>query len=141
MHTKESLAAILDGREYGKETNGLPFAEIKASGLLIVYGASDDLVEFGGLFRDECGASSKTEIIFDRSGIIPAWEEYANGEQDEDDMRGYFKRKDSAQKLTAYWCRTKGGPAWEFETTLPHSTFAIKEDGEMFCLGIVIDMK
>lgn len=34
-----------------------------------------------------------------------------------------------------------GCPCWTFETDIPHETFTIVEDGEIWCVGIVFSMK
>lgn len=49
--TKESLAAILNGRTYGDEITKEEEAQAKAAELVVIYGASDDLVEFGGAIQ------------------------------------------------------------------------------------------
>jgi len=141
MHTKESLAAILDGREIGNEVQGLDLPQIKAAGLLIVYGASDDLVEFDGVFRDEAGAGSNAKVIkFDAKGLPQEWEEFINDCVTIETAKAQIARLENAKSLTAFWCREKGGPSWTFETSLPHAKFKIMEDGEVFCEGLVIQL-
>jgi hypothetical protein len=40
--------------------------------------------------------------------------------------------------VKALWCAEGGdGLCWTFETSIPHATFTIVEDGEPFCRGIV----
>lgn len=50
MLTKEQLAQKLNGVQYNHESKLIKplLQEIKEAALLVVYGASDDLVEFGG---------------------------------------------------------------------------------------------
>ena len=43
--TKEELAAMLNGREYGKEITKAEEEKAKANGLVVIYGYSDDNVE------------------------------------------------------------------------------------------------
>jgi len=50
-----SAAAALDGCEYRKEGNPDLFASMKEAGLVAVFGASDDLIEFRGAIDDEAG--------------------------------------------------------------------------------------
>jgi hypothetical protein len=45
---KEQLAAILDGSEYPLHINKEIKELLKSAGLVVVYGASDDLMEFDG---------------------------------------------------------------------------------------------
>jgi len=140
MHTKESLAAILDGREIGNEVQGLDLPQIKAAGLLIVYGASDDLVEFDGVFRDEAGAGHECKTIkFDREGLIQGWEEFVDNDPTVGEAESHIMRIRNAKFVTAFWCR-KDHATWSFETSLPHAKFKIMEDGEVFCEGLVIQL-
>lgn len=150
--TKEELAAKLNGSQYYDD---LPKekeiqAEAEASGLLIVYGASDDLVEFRGVFRDEVGAFRGNDCIrVDKSGVIPnshiAADEWSNDEEDDDDItfskiQEYVKRREqSAVIVKAVW--DSEGYSWIIKTDTPHATFDIMEGNEKFCRGIVIDFK
>ncbi len=54
-----SAAAKLDGKQYGDEGSSTLFAEMKEHGLVAVFGASDDLMEFRGAVYDEVGVDSK----------------------------------------------------------------------------------
>lgn len=47
------LAARLDGAEYPLRPSRELLAEAKAAGLVIVYGASDDLMEFDGAMKEQ----------------------------------------------------------------------------------------
>ena len=49
--TKEELAKMIDGSEYPFTL--WPEHEAAKHGLIVVYGASDDLMEFEGAIRDE----------------------------------------------------------------------------------------
>lgn len=139
-HTRESLAALLNGREYTEEITREEEQAAKISGLLVIFGASDDLMEFRGSIHDEIGAPNREPILFDAKGIIPPWEQINHN--DEDEARAYFTRKQNAgvMNVQAIWCDNPDAPAWTYKTDLPHSTFEIKEGDEVFCRGIVIDM-
>lgn len=53
--TKEEAVAELDGCEYRKEGSPALFRRMKEAGLVAVFGASDDLMEFRGAIDDEAG--------------------------------------------------------------------------------------
>src|SRR5215472_10913763 len=53
--TKEKLAKQLDGHEYCEEISAVIEAEAKEADLVIVFGNSDDLIEFRGAIHDEAG--------------------------------------------------------------------------------------
>lgn len=110
--TKEELAAILDGRQYCKETSFEIEQLAKDNNLLIVFGASDDLCEFRGAIYDEFGC-------------------YDGGE---------IECEDLLEKIEAVWSEKDGEPSWSYKTDIPHSEFKIYEDDELYCIGIVIDI-
>lgn len=53
--TAAELAALLNGREYRKEMSRDEEQVAKAAGLVVVFGASDDLMELRGAISDEVG--------------------------------------------------------------------------------------
>lgn len=137
--TKEQLAALLNGREYRDEITRKEAEQAKKDGLLVIYGASDDLAEFDGLFRDETGCSYGRKIRFGLEGPLEEWDDYE--EKDKADAREWFtKEADTKFVVEALWCKEEPY-SWTFKTDLPHATFDILEDGNKFCRGIVIDSK
>ena len=70
--THEILAEYLHGREYRSElTRGLA-AAAKAAGLVVIYGASDDLLVFEGAIDDEVGACRGTTVYIIANGEVSA---------------------------------------------------------------------
>lgn len=54
--TAKELTAMLDGREVLGEISRVESETAKEAGLIVVYGYSDDNVEFRGAIDDEVGA-------------------------------------------------------------------------------------
>lgn len=132
--TAQELAQQLTGMEYPVRIPSTVAKEAKAAGLVIVYGASDDLMEFEGAITDEFGAYEGTTVRVDGEGLIP---DYDNLEKDDKDaLRDYFSREDGGVEIEALWCE-EDGYSWTYKTSLPHSTFEVVEDGEPYCRGIV----
>lgn len=131
--TKEELAALINGREYGAEITNEEAAQAKAAGLIVVFGASDDLIELRGVLHDEAGAYGGTTVHIDSDGFIPDWDGVDH--DDEEEAALYFKRKGGGKSIKANWDRD--GYSWVIETELPHAAFDIVEDDEKFCRGIV----
>ena len=77
MITAKELAEKLNGRAYGDSFDDVK-QEAKESGLVIVYGASDDLMEFDGAIYDEGGCFDGGRVYFDRNGVDQEGEERAN---------------------------------------------------------------
>jgi hypothetical protein len=143
--TVQKFTEMLHGREIGNELSREEAKLAKSLGFLVVYGASDDLLEFDGAFRDEVGACNGTKLYIDRDGVKPTWGDDA--EKTEFDAREYFRREDMpAFKIIAAWApegselswnisidstKSDGSPQWE--------CFEIMEDGSPFCRGLVID--
>lgn len=125
MITAKELAEKLDGRAYGDSFDDVK-QEAKESGLVIVYGASDDLMEFDGAIYDEGGCFDGGRVYFDRNGVNQEGEERANW-------------------IDAVWCdgmNRDGLPAtWTYETEIPCERFDIWEDGEIYCVGLVFSIE
>lgn len=126
--TKEEAAARLDGNKYRNEGSRALFAEMKAVGLVAVYGASDDLMEFRGAVHDEVGCYDGGETTFTAAGLL------AN-KCSNDKCPYHAKEKKNAATVKAIW--DDGGYSWRYETRIPHAQFTIVEDGESYCRGIV----
>ena len=127
-------------RLHGIEYRGDPIPKhiqgaAHAAGIVIVVGASDDLMEFYGAIRDEASCPKGGTILVDTKGALPDWD-FASG--DEQMAKEYLSRKEGAKPITALWC-PQGDPAmsWAYTTDIPHATFDVVEDGEVYCRGIV----
>ena len=136
MDAKE-LAKILDGCEYGLEIT--PAMEMAAndSGLVVVFGASDDLMEFRGAILDEADVYEGGTVMLGKNALLkrpsclaerllcPYYEEAVRG----------------CKKIKAVWCPKDTDFAWAYETDIPHEVFRVLEDGEHYCLGIVFSVE
>ena len=125
MITAKDVASKMNGLEYGHESDKDLFAQAKEAGLVIVYGYSDDGAEFRGAIYDE----TFSEVVYlDKKGIITS-------ECDCDDCPYFARLLKGATTIKPIWDRD--GISWQYETTIPHSTFDIMEDGDIYCRGIV----
>lgn len=130
MNAKE-LAAQLDGTQYPVRISKELATAAKAAGLVIVYGASDDLMEFEGMIRDELGAYEGTTAYITPAGLL-------QNECDNDECPHFEKLKEAAATIEALW--DSDGYSWAYKTAIPHETFEIVEDGEKYCRGIVFTL-
>jgi hypothetical protein len=143
--TAKEWAARINGIEYpADELAGLNKA-MADDGIVIAYGASDDLLEFRGVIYDEAGAWEGTEVrVFSRGeGTAFLFNEDENKESAE------FNRKEivAMPKIRAIFAPRNRDvldngddemfATWLIETEIPHETFDIMEDGELFCRGVV----
>lgn len=67
--TPKELAERLNGREYGSEITLEEMHIAKEFGLVVVFGASDDLMEFRGAIDDEGGCFGGGTVYFDQNGV------------------------------------------------------------------------
>lgn len=132
-YTKESLAKLLNGNEYGDEISKEQEADAKASGLVIAFGYSDDNIELRGAISDEIGCYGGSDIKFDLQGALPEFENL-----DEEEAEQYFRRKHGVRLITANW--DTDGYSWTYATDIPHSTFDVMEDGDKYCRAIVFSI-
>lgn len=140
MDTKE-LARLLDRIDYGTKIPTDITTRAAQAGLVIAYGASDDLLKFDGAFRDEIGAYAGTEVVVDRIGVIPNFNDLVDnrGHDLKGRLRDYFRREGDGKTIKILW-RAEGDYSWTFETKIPHETFEIVEYGGPFCRGIVFSV-
>lgn len=129
----KKVAEQLNGSEYPLRISNELAEQAKAAGLVIVYGASDDLMEFQGAIGDELTAMDGRTVLVDADGLLPDNDD--DIETDEDRAR-YYYRKGKAKTIDALWCK-EPDYSWTYHTAIPHETFEVVEDGQPYCRGIV----
>ena len=116
MNIKE-VAEKINGNEYREELNGVSELVLKELGIVVVFGASDDLMEFRGAIYDEAGCYD---------GGVVKLNEVKNG---------------ATKSIEALWCK-EDPYSFTYKTEIPHETFIIVEDGcDDYCRGIVFYLK
>jgi hypothetical protein len=132
----QQMAEQLTGRTYPLRITKEEAAQAKAAGLVIVYGASDDLMEFEGAINEELGAYDGTTARVSPLGLLKAWEDV---EGDEETFEAYFKQKAAGFKeIEAVWSHEDmPDTSWRYKTDIPHAVFDVMEDGDIYCRGIV----
>jgi hypothetical protein len=128
--TAKELAEKLDGTAYPVRISPTDVDAAKRNGLVIVYGASDDLMEFEGAVNDEVGCYEGGTAYLTNTGLL---------ENKCEDGCPYFAelKRDSA-RIVAVW--NEDGCSWQYRTSIPHETFTVMEDGEIYCRGIVFGL-
>ncbi|WP_236166357.1 hypothetical protein [Pseudomonas juntendi] len=130
--TKEELAAQLTGLEYPTRIPGSLIVAAQSAGLVILCGASDDLMEFYGARREEIGCYDGGTAFVDADGVLPD-RDCLDGDEE---IAEYVQRQKSAKAIEALWCK-EPGYSWTYKTDIPHATFEVVEDEEPYCRGIV----
>ena len=62
--TIEQVAEQLNGNEYREEGSDQLWSDCKRHGIVVVFGASDDLMEFRGAIYDEASAYNGTTVFY-----------------------------------------------------------------------------
>lgn len=130
--TKEQLAEMLNGREYCEEITATEEKQAKENGLVVVFGASDDLIEFRGAIHDEGGG--KGDYYIHNNELMDS--------RSEGNCKGCPYRVETikkAYKITSIW--GDGEYSWTYKADIPHATFDIMEDGEKYCRGMVFSIE
>lgn len=125
---KEQLAKRLDGHEI-RNFDAVVATEKKTAaegGLVIVSGASDDIMEFRGALDEEFGFSA-----------LISGGDFLTNECVDGDRCPYFSAiRAKAFEVEALWC-AEADLAWTYRLDVEHSTFTILQDGEPWCRGVV----
>jgi len=130
MNAKE-LAEKLTGREYRHEITKGEIEEAKASGLVVAFGASDDLLELcGAVDEEEIDAYQGQTVFFTKAGLLV-------NECDSIECPHFERMKAAASPLEIAWQDSGKGPCWIFRTAIPHEVFEINDEGEAYCQGVV----
>lgn len=133
----KEFAEMLNGREIGEEITPDEVKLAKENNIVVVYGASDDLMEFEGAIYDELDAWEGTIARVSKEGILkPPCED--NPECCKFKCVYFKKSWSNAKTIKAVW--GENNISWTYETEIPHETFDIMEDGEVYCRGIVFSM-
>ena len=138
---KEQFATILNGRQYRNELSKEEELLAKENGLLVCFGASDDLLELRGIICDETGACDGgiALIVKKKDGVVDVMNKNVL-----EDIEDFMDDHDLVfnlpkVKIVSEWCPSSLQCSWLIKSDLPHATFDIMEDGELYCRGIIID--
>ena len=126
MKLKE-FARLINGRQYGYQMFTKEELQLaKDNGIVIVTGASDDLVELEGAITDEgdCFEGGQIHVkAIPNGGIV------------------YNCERSDVFSFTAKWCAEKdvngNTISWTYDVPIEHDTFMIYEDDEPYCRGFV----
>ena len=156
IDTIEDLAQLLDGNEYRDELYneyGINVSDIcKNNKWVIIYGASDDLIEFNGFIDDEDGAWDGALCKLVKPGDF-----YLKNEDEETYKKSKNYKfvpisenelniiKNNNYKDTCVveqlWCPDDSEASWQVNVKgVPFARFNIMEDEELYCEAAVIDL-
>ncbi len=126
----KNLAEMLNGLQYPKEPGDEILALAKENNCVIVFGSSDDLMEFRGSIYDEIGAWEGTTAYLNKDGLFDSDCECKYAQQ----------AKEACKTIEAIWCEKDRDCSWSYKTEIPHIEFKVMEDDEIYCYGIVFSL-
>ena len=128
---KKEIAAILDGMGYGVYLPAAAVLAAKRNGIVIVFGGSDDLMEFRGAIEDEVVCFEGGIAYIDKSGLV-------QNKCNNKDCPYFQEIILYARRIRAIW--DSEGYSWVYKTAIPHETFDIFQKRQKYCRGIVFSM-
>jgi hypothetical protein len=142
MLTTKEVANKLNNVRYGEEDKFTElFKQAKEDNIVIVFGYSDDGVEFRGAIDDELSAYNETTYSITKDGLIL-------NECDQWDCPYYTKKLNDPSNIQLKIFEEKENYFWTYEIDIPHETFDVVEERsgsrtseiEKFCRGIVFSL-
>ena len=134
--SKEMLALALNGRQTGGEITAEEELQAKAAGLVVIFGASDDLMVLSGAFEDEFSCYNGATALIDAKGLLPKRADIT----DDAVLKDFFAREPGAKKIEALWCDSEDAATWAYSTAVPHATFEIMDGDQVYCRGFVMNV-
>lgn len=131
---KQELAEILNNCEYREEISTELQKIAKNNNLVVVFGASDDLMELRGAIDDEF--DNEVYILNKKAMNIH------RGFRDFEDQINFLQiyTNEKIYKIQAIWNDDIMDISWTYETDIPHSKFNVLEDDDIYCEGIVFSL-
>jgi len=122
--TLKEFAAMLHGRDCSPNLSQNELLLAKLRGFVVVYGDSDDRVEFEGAIRAEGHTNPLTKDS--PAGVLVLSDSGELLDEDSDLYAEYININRNAIKV--FYC-SKDNLNWVFETDIPHETFLTYEGG------------
>ena len=117
MNTKE-WAEKLNNIEYPADEIWDMRKQFEEDGVVVVYGASDDLIEFEGAIQDEGDCYNDKVFYLNKEGLTTSY------------SKNYVKVTHPHN----------GTVQFNYETNIPCEWFDVMEDGELYCKGFVFNI-
>ena len=139
MTIEKSFAEKLNGREYRSEITSSECKYALDNNLLVIFGASDDLIEFRGVIDEEMDSYKKSNYFLlkaeDGFRIISQyeWDELQSSIEEYGIIIPH-------KIITSYWSGGESKYFFSYFMSFPHENFNIMEDGKYYCQGVVINL-
>ena len=139
---KEELANILNGRQYGEEMTDEDHLQAKENGLLVCFGDTYDFLELRGIMDYGVRIFGGGSIFLYKNKYQKfAFLEESSYDEIKEILEDYnldFILPKIPIKIQ--WCPEELDCSWLITTDIPHATFDIYDDEELYCRGIVLEL-
>jgi hypothetical protein len=151
MTELELFASKLNGRQYRDEITAEEELEAKEKGFLVVFGASDDLMEVRGVVSAEfnvyCTDGTLLFYFYEKESVIQYTSKMSDRPEYEtvleilQDFNVPFLKIEVEEHAKRYEDGDEEAFTWNYSTEANYATFDIFDDGENYCKGLVVDYK
>ena len=131
---KKDLAKELHGSKYPFRISSELRKKMADIGLVLIYGASDDLMEFDGFIYDEVGVYDGGTIYVCPEGVI----HNKDCIEEDQELEDWIKNNKNSKPIEAIW--DENNISWQYKTEIPHVTFDIVEDEGVYCRAIIFEI-
>lgn len=138
-------------KEWAKEFNNIESTdviddcrkELEDSGVVCVYGASDDLCVMVGAIHDEFDCYNGTTLYWNGKDFFNKTQKEEFLGYVDDQYPEFFEMCQKLFKDNVSYIKIEDGKdcQFEYETNIPCERFNIMEDGELYCSGLLFYLK
>ena len=134
IHTAESFAALINGRQYLKELSKDEEAIAKDNNLVVCFGQGDDELIFCGAIQDQLGAYGGVEAYVINGNAIRDYQY----DEDVAVLARYGYTSKPSIKVVSEWCPDEFEGSWLIGVEgIEGFHFDIMEDDDLYCRGVV----
>ena len=143
---KEELAQLLNGRQYGEVMTYEEHLQAKEDGLLVCFGDSDDFLELRGIIYIGGGVYEGGSIFLyknkDQKFSFLGESNYDEIKEILEDYNLDFILPKIPIKIQwrPNWRPNELDCSWLIKTNIPHATFDLMKNEELYCRGIVLEL-
>lgn len=141
-----NFAKLLNNRKHGNEITREEEETAKKLNLVIVFGASNNLINLRGSIKSEIDiytgdVSFKEDVFYLRNNTLFSLKNpFSEIDQQIEFLNDLGLLKELNLKKIKFICGEHTYCYWSYKTDIPHETFDILEDGKLYCKGIVFSL-
>lgn len=135
--TAKELAEKLNGRQYREEITDTEELVAKWNRLVVMFGASDDLMEFRWAIDDEIGCYGWAVVRFLDQKLFQREDPFGDEEEQIDFLEKYWINIKDVILVSRSGISCS---PWDYETMIPHEKFKVMEEWDVYGYGLVFSL-